>query len=92
MLTDHDLRWIPAQTCNLGSDRHYAEETPAHHAEVDGFWIAAHQVTNAQFAEFVDATGHVTVAERPVNSAGFPDAPAENLVPGSIGPPHVDRG
>jgi formylglycine-generating enzyme required for sulfatase activity len=83
-LTDEDLRWVPAQTCNVGSDQHYDEETPAHSVVVDGFWIAAHQVTNAQFAEFVDATGHVTVAERPVDPADFPDAPPENLVPGSM--------
>ncbi|MGA7054154.1 MAG: formylglycine-generating enzyme family protein [Mycobacterium sp.] len=83
-MTDHDLRWIPAQTCNLGSDQHYAEETPAYHAVVDGFWITAHQVTNAQFAEFVDATGYVTAAERPVNPADFPEAPPENLQPGSM--------
>jgi sulfatase modifying factor 1 len=84
LLADHDLRWIPAQNCTLGSDRHYAEETPAYRAAVDGFWIAAHQVTNTQFAEFVDATGYLTIAERPVNLADFPDAPAENLVPGSM--------
>ena len=42
------------------------------------------QVTNAQFAEFVDATGYVTVAERPLDPADYPDAPAENLQPGSM--------
>ncbi len=42
------------------------------------------QVTNAQFAEFVDATGYLTVAERPLNPADYPDAPAENLQPGSM--------
>jgi formylglycine-generating enzyme len=83
-LTDEELRWIPAQTCNLGSDQHYDEETPAHPATVDGFWIAAHQVTNVQFAEFADATGYLTVAERPLNPADFPDAPPENLQPGSM--------
>ena len=33
-------------------------------------------VTNAQFAAFVDATGYVTVAERPLDPADFPGAPA----------------
>ena len=51
---------------------------------VDGFWIQPHQVTNAQFAEFVDATGYVTVAERPLNPADYPGAPPENLQPGSM--------
>ena len=48
----------------LGSDRHYPEEAPVRDVGVDGFWIQTHQVTNAQFAEFVGATGYVTVAER----------------------------
>ena len=43
-----------------------------------------HQVTNAQFAEFVSATGYVTVAERPLNPADYPGAPPENLQPGSM--------
>ena len=62
-LATNGLRWIPAQTYTMGSDQHYPEEAPAHRVSVDGFWIEAHQVTNAQFQAFVDATGYVTVAE-----------------------------
>ena len=80
----NDLVWIPAQTAMLGSDRHYPEEGPAREFAVEGFWIQAHQVTNADFAEFVDATGYVTVAERPLDPADYPGAPAANLVPGSM--------
>ena len=29
--------WIPGGTFLMGSDRHYAEEAPAHHVTVDGF-------------------------------------------------------
>ena len=79
-----DLVWIPAQTTTLGSDRHYDEEGPAREVSVDGFWIQTHQVTNAKFAEFVDATGYVTVAERPLNPADYPGAPPENLQPGTM--------
>ena len=79
-----DLRWIPAQTAALGSDRHYPEEGPVRDVTVGGFWLQAHQVTNAEFAEFVDATGYVTVAERPLNPADYPGAPAANLQPGSM--------
>ena len=79
-----DLEWIPAQTYAMGSDRHYPEEGPVHRVSVDGFWIEAHQVTNAQFEAFVDATGYRTVAERPLDPADFPGAPAENLQPGSM--------
>ncbi len=41
-------------------------------------------VTNREFAAFVDATRYVTVAERPLDPADFPGAPAANLVPGSM--------
>lgn len=79
-----NLVWIPPQTTVLGSDAHYPEEAPAREVTVDGFWIQPYQVTNAQFAEFVDATGYVTIAERPVDPDDFPGAPPENLVPGSM--------
>jgi formylglycine-generating enzyme required for sulfatase activity len=68
----------------MGSDAHYPEEAPAHEVSVGGFFIDRAQVTNRQFAQFVRATGYVTVAERPLDPADFPDAPAENLVPGSL--------
>ncbi len=76
--------WIPAQTTTLGSDDHYPEEAPTHECSVDAFWIQPRQVTNAQYAEFVSATGYVTVAERRLNVDDYPDAPPENLVPGSM--------
>ena len=79
-----DLVWIPAQTATLGSDRHYPEEGPVRDVAVDGFWIQARQVTNTEFAEFVGTTGYVTVAERPLNPADYPGAPAQNLEPGSM--------
>src|SRR6476659_6244612 len=68
----------------MGSDVHYPEESPAPPVTVDGFRIAPHQVTNAEYAAFVDATGYQTVAERPLDPADFPGAPAENLQPGSM--------
>ncbi len=83
-MTATDLIWIPAQTTLLGSDSHYPEEAPAREVASAGFWIQRHQVTNADYAEFVSATGYVTVAERPVNPDDFPGAPRENLVPGSM--------
>jgi len=41
------------------------EEKVGGEGEVNAFEIDATEVTNAQFAEFVRATGYVTVAERP---------------------------
>jgi formylglycine-generating enzyme required for sulfatase activity len=68
----------------MGSDRHYPEEGPAHRVRVDPFAIDRYEVTNAQFRAFIDDTGYVTVAERPLDPADFPGAPVENLVPGSM--------
>ena len=80
----NELVWIPPQTAVLGSDQHYAEEGPARPVTVDGFSIQTHQVTNTDFAEFVAATGYLTVAERPLDPADYPGAPVENLQPGSM--------
>ena len=75
--------WIPGGRFEMGSERAYAEEGPVRPVTVAGFWLERHEVTNAQFAQFVDATGYVTVAERPVDAAAFPGAPADMLLPGS---------
>ena len=56
--------WIPGGTFLMGSDHHYPEEAPAHHATAPGFWMDAHQVTNAEFRAFGDATGYITIAEQ----------------------------
>ena len=40
------------------------DSRPVHRVAVDGFWIDETEVTNEQFARFVQATGYVTVAER----------------------------
>jgi formylglycine-generating enzyme required for sulfatase activity len=68
----------------MGSDEHYAEEAPAHPMHVDRFSIGRTTVTNREYAAFVRETGYRTVAERPLDPADFPGAPAENLVPGSM--------
>jgi formylglycine-generating enzyme len=83
--------WIPGGRFQMGSDEHYREEAPAHSVVVDGFWMDRHTVTNADFRRFVEATGHVTVAERPANPADYPGAKAELLAPSSVvfqKPPH----
>jgi formylglycine-generating enzyme required for sulfatase activity len=57
---------------------------PVHRVYVDGFWMDATEVTNAQFARFVNATGYVTVAEQTPTAEEFPGAPAANLIAGSL--------
>jgi len=80
----HGMVWIPGGTFTMGSDRHYPEERPARRVHVDGFWISPHPVTNREFARFQSETGYITVAERPLDAAQFPDAPVEHLQPGSM--------
>jgi formylglycine-generating enzyme len=75
---------VPGGTFRMGSDDHYPEEAPAREVAVDGFLIDRTPVTNAAFSAFVESTGYVTVAERPLNPADYPGAPPENLVPGSL--------
>lgn len=78
------LVWIPGRIFTMGSDGHYPEEAPAHPVKVDGFWIDAAPVTNRQFAAFVKATGHVTVAERPPRPEDYPGALPKMLRAGSL--------
>ena len=75
---------IPGGTFLMGSDHHYPEEAPAHKVKVEAFWIDTHTVTNAEFARFVEATGHVTMAERPADPAQYPGARPELLAPSSV--------
>jgi formylglycine-generating enzyme len=87
-----DMAWIPGGTFRMGSEEFYPEERPVHEVAVSGFWMDRHAVTNAQFACFVEATGYVTLAERPLNPEEYPGAPVENLVPGSMVFQMIDTG
>ena len=43
---DENMVWVPGGTFQMGSDRHYPEEAPAHSVTVDGFWMDRFTVTN----------------------------------------------
>ena len=58
--------WVPPGKFDMG-DSVYAEEKPVRNVQVKGFWMDRTEVTNQEFADFVKATGYVTVAERPVD-------------------------
>jgi formylglycine-generating enzyme len=60
------------------------DSRPIHRVAVKAFWIDKTEVTNREFAEFAQATGYVTVAERVPTAEEFPGAPPENLVAGSV--------
>src|SRR5262245_24096053 len=47
----------------MGSEA-FADSKPVHSVQVKGFYMDAHEVTNAQYAAFVKATGYITVAEQ----------------------------
>ena len=79
-----DMVWIPGGQFTMGCDAAYPEERPEHCVEVAGFWIDRYPVTNARFAKFVSATGHVTFAELAPDPKDYPGAPAEMLQPGSL--------
>jgi formylglycine-generating enzyme required for sulfatase activity len=88
------MAWVPGGTFLMGDDGEFAlpTEQPVHRVRVDGFFMDVHTVTNAEFAEFVAATGYLTVAELAPDleelmrqlPPGSPPPPAELLVPGSL--------
>jgi eukaryotic-like serine/threonine-protein kinase len=56
---------VPEGEFLMGSEDEDAreDEKPEHPVWLDAFWIYQHPVTNAQFAAFVNASGHQTTAE-----------------------------
>ncbi|PHR96373.1 MAG: cysteine-type sulfatase aerobic maturase [Oceanobacter sp.] len=73
--------WIPGGTYPMGESPNYPEEGPPSKVTVAGFWMDALEVTNAQFTDFVNATGYKTTAEQ--DPPKIDGAPAEMLMPGS---------
>jgi formylglycine-generating enzyme len=87
--------FIPGGSFIMGSDREHPEERFSHEVRVDGFWIDRHEVTNAEFAEFVKATGYVTLAERGLDPKTHPNLTEDLAAPGSVmfvPPVRLDRG
>ena len=78
------MRWIAGGTFLMGSEDFYPEERPVHDVSLDGFWIDEHPVTVAEFRRFAKDTGYVTLAERPLDPAVYPDADPDLLTPGAL--------
>jgi formylglycine-generating enzyme len=88
------MAWIPGGEFSMGANdppdmdevgmKATEDARPVHRVYVDGFFMDKNDVTNAEFAKFVKATGYVTVAERTPKAEDFPGAPPENLVAGSV--------
>lgn len=78
----------------MGGDQYYPEEGPPTQTIVGSFRIDRSEVTNAEFAAFVEATGYVTKAERGLSEDDVPGLADEYKQPGSMvfTPPEVMRG
>lgn len=70
--------------CVCGGNDPMPDARPIHRVYVDGFWMDQTEVTNAEFARFVEATGYVTLAETKPKPEDLPGVPPEKLVAGSI--------
>jgi formylglycine-generating enzyme required for sulfatase activity len=94
--------WIPGGEFSMGAAelpgmnmvgmQETTDSRPIHRVSVDGFWMDATEVTNEQFATFVEATHYVTIAERDLKPEDFPGVPLNDLAPGSAvfaAPPHA---
>jgi sulfatase modifying factor 1 len=88
--------WIPGGEFSMGAQdpqgadmnmvgmQATADARPIHRVYVDGFFMDKTDVTNAQFAAFVKATGYITIAEKTPTAQDFPSAPPENLYAGGV--------
>jgi len=86
--------WIPSGAFTMGTDdlHSMANERPSHRVSIAGFWMDDHDVTNAEFQKFVEATGYLTTAERKPEweeikkqvAPGTPKPPDDLLVPGAL--------
>ncbi len=67
--TKSEMVWIEGGAFQMGahSKGYYGREYPEHQVEVDGFWMDNHEVTNAQYKAFIEATNYITVAERVID-------------------------
>jgi len=50
--------YVPAGEFQMGSTEGDSDEEPVHTVALDGFWIDRTEVTNAQYAAFLSATGN----------------------------------
>ena len=66
-----EMVWIPGGEFSQGAvgddPMAMSHEKPVHNVAVDGFFMDIHEVTNAQFAEFVRETAYKTIAEREID-------------------------
>ncbi len=59
-----DMALVQGGSFPMGFEEGESDERPVHRVEVKSFLLQRHEVTNREFLRFVQATGHVTRAER----------------------------
>jgi formylglycine-generating enzyme required for sulfatase activity len=89
-----NMVFIRGSEFTMGTDDPHSmrNERPARRVRVESFWIDRTDVTNSEFRKFVEATGYMTTAERPVDwedlkkqlPPGTPKPDEEKLKPGSM--------
>src|SRR5438309_2262056 len=52
------MRALPGGSFLLGDERERADERPVHEVTIEPFSIAVYPVTNAEYAVFLEETGH----------------------------------
>ena len=86
--------WIPGGEFSMGctdprsdlcgGNEPMDDARPVHRVALDGFWMDRTEVTNAEFARFVAASGYITIAERKPRPEDIPGAAPDQLVAGSV--------
>lgn len=76
--------FVRGGTFQMGAKPLRPEEGPPRLTRVGDFFIDRTEVTNADFARFVAATGYVTEAERPLDPKLYPGLTADQLKPSGI--------
>ena len=87
-LDGKEMRLVPAGAFAMGSEYGPEDERPQHRVDLPAFWIDAQAVTNAEYARFVEQTGHKApphwlsgphppeIADHPVTNVSWHDAQA----------------
>ena len=99
-----NMVWIPDGEFTMGAEvadfmnnwpfsaRSRVDERPLHRVKLDGFWMSRTPVTNQEFKNFVDSTGYITTAEKPIKledimkglPPGIPPPEKQSLEPSSM--------
>ncbi|MDR2914762.1 MAG: formylglycine-generating enzyme family protein [Tannerella sp.] len=92
--SNYNMIWVPDGEFTMGTDdlNSMPNERPSHKVMLKGFWMDKYVVTNADFRKFVEATGYLTTAEKPINweeikkqlPQGTPKLDDDALRPGAL--------